>query len=64
MRLARRVAASSSPRIFPDQAKAGLTMPDVSVPLATYAGWNLFNAEVWSGSRGNERLAALHETAR
>lgn len=24
---------------------AGLKMPDVSVPLATYTGWNLFNAE-------------------
>jgi len=24
---------------------AGLKMPEVAVPLATYAGWNLFNAE-------------------
>jgi hypothetical protein len=24
---------------------AGLKMPEVSVPLATYTGWNLFNAE-------------------
>ena len=24
---------------------AGLKMPEVAVPLATYTGWNLFNAE-------------------
>ena len=24
---------------------AGVKMPEVSVPLATYTGWNLFNAD-------------------
>jgi hypothetical protein len=49
---------------------AGLKMPEVSAPLATYPGWNLFNARVLHSAaadacrpRADERPATLHRGA-
>src|SRR5688572_32309091 len=37
---------------------AGIRMPELSVPVATYTGWNLFNEK--SGDRKSTRLNSSH----
>ncbi len=42
---------------------AGVKMPEVSVPLATYTGWNLFNAESGPTNSVVEHARLVHSSA-